>query len=145
MERRLTPSTYELILGLMVIVGLFFTLRQTVLLYFYPNMAVNATDWDFSNAITNNVWAVVFFILLAVIKILVSSEEKLLGYFTSVVMGISSADLVDKFIRGIRHKTSEDNMLLALSIVMPLIFLIYEYNKPKLKKYLKRYGTNQNR
>lgn len=80
-----------------IIVAVFFVTRDALCYYFYPELKTSVGDWDGSNELTMNIYAVI--ILLSFVSACLPSKYKITLFFTLIPVWFSLFDLIDRSFR----------------------------------------------
>lgn len=125
-----------IILGLSVIC--FFTMRHFYIERIWVNYKTVRLEWDASDVFTMNIFAVVFFLLFFIVRLLLSYIEfNSLKVIFDVLCGISLGDLINRYVGIYWYIPDEDNPLLLECIATALVWFLIS-NRQKLFSWISK-------
>jgi hypothetical protein len=101
----------------------FFILRDTVCKNLYPEMKVNAAEWDGANNLTMDTFALIFFLAFLLIRLSVDKWRLIISI--DLLLGIAFFDLLQRVFIGLRFIDRFDIIAIFLTIIFTIIDLSY--------------------
>lgn len=116
-----------------IIVSVFFITRDALCYYLYPNMKTSVGDWDGSNALTMNIYAIV--IGLSFLGMTLRTKYRITLFFCIIPCWFSFFDLLDRSFQ-IYNITQIDRVIIIPASIL-LSSLTYAYaQRRNIKKSL---------
>jgi hypothetical protein len=108
------------------IIGIVFVIRHHVCEHYFPEMKTVTGDWDGSNTLTMNCYAVIIGLALIIARISSSDKSR---YVLDFSIGVSLSDLYDRYTGVYVYRESEDKTVILFGLAIVLIdFIIYGKN-----------------
>ncbi len=132
MERRFAKKTTFIGVLIPLFLLVWFIIRSEICRIYFPEMKVDAKEWDGANNLTMNSFALMFFASFIFMRF--CKRNRVVDFMLDVLIGVSLTDVMDRLLFHISHKTDYELLTFVITVIVILIdhyklFLLNLYYK----------------